>query len=192
MDFPPPTYEQTVEAIAHCGISRASIKVTYQDYLQSDEVTIDDLGVISDQKLRCLRDAVHPSYVLTLVNGEQHQAFNAFCEREDRPRRKAEAREWARSKGMLARIPSFDREKGVVAFAHAIEDLCGIKQGQALVITGESNLAVRPSFVVGTSFEESAGALECLIQTIAASDAYEHGIGLVFIGNQAFVEPEEK
>ena len=194
IDLPPPTYQQTIESIAQCGIPRVGIKIAYQDDLQSDEVTIDDLGAVSDEKLRCLKNAVHPFYILTLTNGAQQVAFYEFSRREDRPKRKAEAREWARSKGLLNRVPSFDRERGLKAFAAATEETCGIKQGSALMLAGESALTFQPNFLWGTNFKKSAEELQCLSQIFEASDAYEHGISfnIVFIHNQVVAEPEEK
>ena len=192
IDMPPPSYEQTIEAIAKCDIPRRHVSIKYEDYLQSDEVTISDLGALNDEKLRCLRAAVHPFYILTIGDQVQQTAFYDFARREDRPRELAEAREWVRSKGRLANLPSYDSTQKLEIFAVALESACGLKQGNALMENGPSSLIVRPDFLIGRSFEKSAVAVECLTKMFAASDATEHGIRLGFIGNEAVVEENTK
>ena len=192
IDLPPPSYEQTIEAIAKCDIPRRNIRIKYEDYLQSDEVTISDLGTLNDLKLRCLKGAVHPFYILTIRDQLQQTAFYNFSRREDRPRELAEAREWVRSKGQLAKLPSYGSTQNLTVFAVALESACGLKQSSALVEDGPSSLIIRPDFLIGSSFEKSGVALECLTKMFAASDATEHRIRLGFIGNEASVEEKDK
>jgi hypothetical protein len=192
IDLPPPTYEQTIEAIARCDIPTANIRITYEDYLQSDEVTISDLGELTDEKLQCLKAAVHPFYILTLQDEAQRAAFYKFSKREDRPKQRAEAREWLRSKDLLDRLPTFDPKQGIQDFSVALELACGLEPGSALMVREAASLAVRPDFVLGNKFKKSADALYCLTQMFAASDASEHGFDLFFIGNAAYVEEDKK
>ena len=141
IDLPPPSYEQTIEAIHQCGVARSSIRIAYQDYLQSDEVTISDIGAVSDEKLRCVRKAVHPFYILTLAKSEQQSAFYELAGKDDRPVYRQQAREWVQAKGWTDRIPVFDEGEGIEAFARALEGACDINAGRAIVANGGPELA---------------------------------------------------
>jgi len=191
IDLPPPSYEQTIEAITHCDIPRANIHIKYQDYLQSDEVTISDLGPVTDAKLRCLKGAVHPFYILTIENPAQQAAFYEFSEREDRPKRKAEAREWLQSKRLLNRVPTYDPKRGLPDFAVSLEAACGLKPGSVLMADGDW-LTVRPNALSAKSFEKSSETLACVTRMFAASDASEKGVKFGFIGNEAVAEKDKK
>ena len=192
IDLPPPTYAQTIEAIAKCDIPPVNIRIAYQDYFQSDEVTISDLGSLTDVKLRCLKAAIHPSYILTIENQSQRAAFYEFSRREDRPREQAEGRDWLRSKGLLDKVPSFDSKRGLGAFAKALEAACGLQAGVALTANGASWLIIRPDFLSIKTFKKSGEAFWCLMQMFAASDASEQGASLGFIGNEALVDDDKK
>ena len=188
---PPPNYEQTIEAIEQCDIPRANIKIAYEDYLQSDEITITDIGEITDAKLRCLKGAVHPFYILSLLDESQRSAFYAFAEREDRPKSKAEAREWLRVNGLLDRLPAYDPSRGLVKFAAEVERACDLDEGSALIPHGASFLTIQPKFLLGADFEKTAKALQCLTRMVTASDADQHGVRLGFIGNEAVRKNDE-
>jgi hypothetical protein len=191
IDLPPPSYEQTIEAIHQCGVQRANIRIAYEDYLQSDEVTISDIGVVTDDKLRCVRKAVHPFYILTLAKSEQQSAFHELAQKDDRPVHQQQAREWVRLRGWSARIPAFSEAEGIEAFARALEGACELKAGSAIIVRGSNALTVRPDFFSGSSFEQSGKAIECLMQMFAASNADEHGVRLGFTGNEAIAEEKK-
>lgn len=192
IDLPPPSYEQTIEAIVECDIPRGNVRVAYADYLQSDEVTITDLRPITDKKLRCLKDAVYPFYILSIEDASQHRAFSEFSRREDRPKEKSEALDWLRTKGMLSRLPAFDSGQSLADFAIAVELACDLESGTALMATGKSWIAVRPDAFSVDTFEKSALDLECLTKMFAASDAYEGGVSFGFIGSEAVSEEVKK
>ncbi|MBX9858928.1 MAG: hypothetical protein K2Y20_04965 [Sphingomonas sp.] len=192
MDLPPPNYTQTTDAIVQCGISRSKISIRYEDELQSDEITISDLGTVSDGKLRCLKSTVHPFYILTIQNEKQRGEFYEFSEREDRPKRLADAREWLRSRGLLEQVPTFDPKQGIAAFAAELEGACGLRPGSALMMHGSSALTVRPEFILSKSFTTLGESLYCLTQMFAASNAADNGVRFVFIGNEAVSESNEK
>jgi hypothetical protein len=187
IDLPPPSYEQTIEAIQHCGVARSRIRIKYEDYLQSDEVTISNIGTVSDAKLRCVRKAVHPFYILTLTNPEHQSAFNELERKDGRPIYRQQARDWVRSKGWTARIPAFNESAGIEAFAQALEVACELRAGSAILALGSRSLTVRDEFFKNSSFEDSSKILECLTQMFAASNADEHGVRFGFIGNEASV-----
>lgn len=192
MDLPPPNYNQTIEAIVKCDIPKANVSIAYEDELQSDEVTISDLGDVSDAKLRCLRAAVHPFYVLTIQDDAQQAAFLEFSRREDRPAERDKALAWVRSRQLLNRLPRYQPEQGLQSYAHAVEAACGLKEGSTLIARGPQSLVVRPEFVLKQDFKSLSASLECLINVFAASDATEQGINLVFLGNEQVADDKKK
>ena len=188
---PPPSYEHTIEAIVRCEIPRSNIKVTYEDELQSDEITISDIGEVSDEKLRCLKNAVHPFYILSITDEAQRTAFFSFAEREDRPRLKAEAREWLRANGKLDDVPEYDPAIGLSTFASQIENACGLPEKMALTADGSIALSIRPDWITGQSYEKLGEAFQCVTRMFAASNADEYGIRFGFTGNEAIRESGE-
>lgn len=192
IDLPPPTYAQQTELLVHCEIPRANIRIAYEDYLQSDEITISSLGAITDEKLRCLKVALHPAYILTIKDEVQQSAFSKLSRLIDRPDEIAGALKWLRSKGFEGQVPSFDAEKGLDAFAHEVEDACGFKRGSAFMENGGSMLAVRRDFMPEGDFEQISDAIGCLMSMFSASNAVESGISLGFIGNAARGEQDKK
>ncbi|MFM9853602.1 MAG: hypothetical protein ACKVOJ_12480 [Sphingomonadaceae bacterium] len=184
IDLPPPSYQQTFEAVVNCGIPRSNIRINYEDYLQSDVVTISDLGKITDTKLRCLRTSVHPFYVLTLENEAERTRFYEFSRREDRPREKVKAVEWLRARGILDGLPMFDPEMDLKHFATALEAGCKVAQGSALAISGPKALAFRAG-LFRENVEANNDIALCLTMMFAASEATESDVRLVIVGNEA-------
>lgn len=191
IDLPPPGYQQTIEALAQCGVPGENIVITYEDVLQSDEVRISSLGEVNEQKLRCVRAAVHPFYVLTIEDKAQQAAFYDQQARDDRPMQKAAAREWLLSRQLLDRVPSYNPANGIRPFVEELERGCGIERGTALEPVGTRSLTIRRELLSAEKFQESAGSVQCLMQMFSASDAGEHGVSFVFIGNEAFSESNE-
>ncbi len=191
IDVPPPSYEQTIEAIAKCDIPRSNISIKYEDYLRSDEVTISDLGKVDDAKLRCLKAAVHPFYILTLAEPAQQAAFYEFARREDRPAEKAAALEWARSRKLIDKVPNYIRDESLQSFGNRLETACGIQPGSTLEVFNGDFLTIRRDVILGGDFKKLSGKTECLMNVFTASDAQEHGIRFGFVGNEAFVEEKK-
>lgn len=182
--IPPPTHEQTVEALAACGIPATRIRITYEDELRSDVVTIANLGGTDEKRLLCVRRSVHPFYILEIEDTAQRSAFYTLDDREDRREAKAEAIGWLGSAGMLDRVPRYDPARGLPAFARAVEGACGLSPGSALEPFGSSILTLRPGFF-GENPKGAFDRFTCLSRMIAASNADEHDIHLAFIGNEA-------
>ncbi|WP_419807238.1 hypothetical protein [Sphingomonas sp.] len=185
IDLPPPTDQQTIEAIVKCDIPRADVRIRYEDELQSDEITISELGPLNDGKLLCLKAAVHPFYILTITDRAQQSAFYDYSRREDRPAEQRAAQEWVRSKRLTDKVPSFDRSNGVETFAEGLELACGLKPGSTVEVVGASMLTIRRDVIVGSDFGRLGRTLECVMNVFTASDATENGISFGFIGNEA-------
>jgi hypothetical protein len=183
--MPPPAYQQTVEAIVGCGVPTANIRIAYEDALQSDVVTISDLGETGEAKFLCLRRAVHPFYVLEIEGAEQQEAYFAFGEREDRREARTEAVEWLRGEGRLNRVPRYDPVRGLEDFARAVEAACAAPAESVLETSGPTYLTFRQSFVERELAAGSGDTFTCVNRMIAASNAEEHGIRVVIVGNEA-------
>lgn len=183
--MPAPTHEQIIRSIAACGVPAANIRITYEDDIQSDFVSIGDLGGTDEARLSCVRKAIHPAYLVTILNPDQRSAYLDVAVREERIRNKAEATERLKALGMLDRVPRFDPRKGLTAFAHGLEAACGIRAGRALEPFGSSSLTFRWSFLANFAATKTYDQFTCLIRMYAASDADQHDILLAFVGNAA-------
>ena len=192
MDLPPPSYDETFQAVVQCEIAQENVSVAYDDLMQADVVTISDLGELTDRKLGCLKHAIHPFYILTIENGEQSAAFYEFSRREDRPIQRAEATEWLRTRNLLDRLPAFDPDRGLEKFATDIEIACGVGEGSALVPLGTSSLILRHDFIQAQDLTAADDILSCVMHMFTASDAQEHEVSLGFIGNEAVEEGDDR
>ena len=188
--LPPPSYEQTIEAIASCGVPAANIRISYEDELQSDVITVSDLGGTDEERFRCLREAVHPFYILAIEAADQQIAFFSFADREDRRQARAEAIEWLRAQGMLNRVPQHDPAKGIEEFARALEAACSLPTESALEAFNPFILTFRQDFLERGLKTGSHDGFSCLSRMMAASNADEHDIRLAFIGNEAVSEKD--
>ena len=185
---PPSGYDQTLEAIFACGVRAANIHIAYADELQSDVVSIKDLGGTDEGRLHCLRQATHPAYLVMIEAKDQRAAYFAYTDREERRQARAEAIEWLRDHQMLGRVPLYSSTKGLTEFARDLETACSVSPGSTLEAVEPNILTFRRG-----SLEQGveAGAYEtftCLRRMVAASYADEYDIRVAFIGNEAFDE----
>lgn len=176
---------RTIQAIAACGVPAASVRITYEDELQSDLVRIGDLGGSDEARFQCLRKAIHPSYIVDGSAAPQREAYDAFTRREDDKLLEAQAREWLKTAGLLDRVPRFDARKGLNALAREAEVACSVREGSALEAFGGSALTFRLSFLQNSTDSKTYDQFACLMQMIAASDADRYGVRLMLIGNEA-------
>jgi hypothetical protein len=179
-----PTYEQTLAAIAACGVPAAKVRIAHEEGTQSDLVTIADLGGSDEARFRCLRKAVHHHYVLDLSGAPQRDSYYAFGAREYRRDERARALVWLRTKGKLAAVPNYDPARGVEKFARALEAACSIREGSVLAASPHSGLGFRRSFLKQLHLDAS-DRVDCLIHMIAASNAGRHNLHLTVIAGEA-------
>lgn len=189
---PPPNYEKTIAAIAACGIAAAQVRITYEDELQSDLVRIGDLGGSDEARFRCLRKAVHPFYIVDVSAAPQHEAYSAFADREDRRQAKAMAVAWLGARGKLGKVPRYDPAGGLNTFARAVEAACSVREGSALEAVAESGLTFRVGFLQKSTDSRTYDQFACLMQMIAASDADQHDVRLMLVGNEAYQTEKPK
>lgn len=185
--MPAPTHEQTIGAVTTCGVPAANVRITYEDEWQSDVVWISDLGGADEARFRCLKDVVHPIYIVMIEAEDQRNAYHAFASREDHARYKGEAIEGLKAAGLLGRVPRYDPRKGLKTFARGLEAACSIRAGRALETLGSSGLTIRRSFFANP-MTKIHDELTCLLGMAAASNADEQGISLGFTGAEAPID----
>ena len=186
--LPPPGYEQTVEAIAACGVNAVNVRITYEEELQSDVVTVNDLGGTELARLGCLRRAVHPFYILEIAPVDQRTAYAAYDYRESTREWRAEALAWLDAERLSDRVPAYDPATGVEAFARAVEAACSAPSETVLEAVGTTALTIRRSFIEGDMAAGNDDRLTCVSNMIAASNAGDHGVEFGFVGNEAVGE----
>lgn len=182
---PTPTPEQTIQALASCGVAAEHVRITYHDELQSDVVSFGDLGGADEARFRCLWNATFPAYLVDVSAAPQREAYQAFERRVGARLAEAEAREWLAKAGLLDRVPRYDPRKGLKTFARALETACSIRPGSALEASDSSVLTIRRSFFGDFMAPRIHDELTCLLRMESASNAEEHDIILAFVGNAA-------
>ena len=189
--IPRPDYEQTIEAIAACGVPAENIRISYEDDLQSDVIFISDLGTADEEGFRCLGQAVHPFYVLLIEDEGQQHAFQTYVDRVERERARVEAIEWLTARRLVARVPSFDSTKGIETFARELEAVCGLTEGRMLEVYGPATLTLRRDYLKTMSKSGAGEDLACVKRYLAASNAHEHGIRFGLIANAAIRDSDQ-
>ena len=180
-----PTHEQTVRAIAACGVPAANVRITYEAELESDLVTIGDLGGSDEARFRCVKHAIHPVYLVDVSAAPQSAAYLAFDDREDRRQTKAKAIEWLDARGMLGRVPRFDPAAGLDKFARDVEAACQVREGSALESFGRTRLGYRRPFFDAILESDPDDQFLCLHEMVVASDADKHDVDFMFVGKAA-------
>ena len=152
---PPPSYEQTIEAVAECGVPRGNIRIAYEDEFQSDVVGIRDLGGTDEARIGCVKKAVPVGYIVLIEAGDQRHAYYA----SDRVR--------GVSKHLRA---------AVRARLARIARKCGLPE-RALQLTGAGGIRLRPSR--DTRYE----VVDCALTRLKESDLLRH-MPMGFVGNE--------
>jgi hypothetical protein len=183
--IPAPTHAQILVALAACGVPAANVRITYEVELESDLVRISDLGGADEARFRCLKRSVHPIYLIDVSAAPQRAAYWAFADREDRRQAKAKAIAWLDARGLLGRVPRFDPAAGLDKFARDVEAACRVREGSALETFGRTRLGYRRRFFDAIMETDPDDQFLCLHEMVAASDADEHDVDFMFLGNAA-------
>jgi hypothetical protein len=199
-EIDPLILEQLTTAVERCGIPRAEFEISYEDYLQSEEIrvlspSLDDEQIASLQKI----ERSPPFAIVTFTTAD----VSARASTLSAERYRAESREWLRQRGLLDRLPQFDPdEEDPMQFARRLEEFCGIELGavfemneQLRMITPKMDWIGQP-LCKGWLWRRLHGAsheaqFECLMRAMSATNAEEHGIRFGFIGNQ-YVSGDEQ
>lgn len=155
---PVPTNEQTVAAVAACGVPASKIRISYEDEFQSEVVTISDLGGTGKARMDCVRKAVHVSYVVLIDLEDQRRAYYGLDRRQ-------------------ARIPA-SRLTSVQGRLAEIAASCGLP-AQALELSGAGVIRFRP--VADTNYE----AVDCALVRMKQAGLSRHR-PMGFVGNETY------
>ena len=201
-EIDPTILEQLRASVQRCGIALCEFEISYEDYLQSEEIRVSS-AELSDEKIECLHrlQASPPFPIVTFVNPE---VLARACELQEVEGRKR-SRAWHEHRDMLSSLPTFDpaREKPL-EFAHRLEAFCGIKPGTAFEFHEELSILtpkigwIDQPLRRGWLWRKLHGKrhndqFECLLNAMSASNAEERNIKFGFLGNEAYSdgEPQE-
>jgi hypothetical protein len=198
----PETAEQLARAVERCGLPRTKVEISYEDYLQSEEVRVLSPS-LTDTQIECLRQIglAAPFPIVTFVSettAKRDWELSDIRYRED-------SLEWFRQRGLLDRLPVFDPEKeDAMQFARRLEEFCGIEPGTVFEWNERLRVITPRGEWIGESLRKGwlwrkihgaqhARQFECLTRAMSATNAWEHGLRFGFIGNEAYAseEPQE-
>jgi hypothetical protein len=198
----PEIAEQFAGAVERCGVSRNQVEISYEDYLQSEEIRVLSPS-LTDTQIECLQKIglAAPYPIVTFVSEETDKRDRELSD----IRYREESLEWFRQRGLIDRLPVFDPEnEEPMQFAHRLERFCGIKPGTVFEMNEQLHVITLRRDWMGQSMRKGwlwrkiHGArlnqqFECLMRAMSATNAAEHGLRLGFIGNEAYAseEPQE-
>lgn len=187
--MPPPGHEQTIAAVAACGVPATSVRIAYVDELRSDVVTISAPAGTDEARLRCVKEAVHPFYFVHFDEEATDAAYQRLVMAEATRWAIVEARRRLRARGLLKGMPRYLAGKGrLTKFVRDVEAHCSVKRGSAIEILSPTSVTLRVKFMESTlsSANPSHGErLTCLMNVLAVSGLAEGGVNFGFVGNEA-------
>jgi hypothetical protein len=194
--MPPPSYEQTLDAAAACGVQAAKIRISYEQELQSDVVSVGDLGGDEDARVRCLAEAVHPFYLLDFKNPASNATYwTLFMERGRREAR-LQGRRWLKERGLLRGMPLYrSGEIPLTRFVRDVESHCSVEPGRAIEILTPTSVTIRIPFmrsILAKGDGRRGDRLTCLMNVLAVSDLAEGGVHFGFVGNEAVATEDDE
>lgn len=187
--MPPPGHEQTIAAVAACGVPVTRVRIAHVQELQSDVVTISAPGGTDEASLQCVKQAVHPSYFVHFDDEATDAAYRRLVMAEATRWAIVEARRRLRARGLLQGMPRYQAGKvRLTQFVRDVEAHCSVKRGSAIKIVSPTSVTLRVEFMQSTlrSANPSHGErLTCLMNVLAASGLAEGGVNFGFVGNEA-------
>jgi hypothetical protein len=201
-EIDPEILEQLAGAVERCGVPRSEFEISYEDYLQSEEIRVlsSSLNDIQIESLRKIERAA-PYPIVTFLSDKTAKRDRELSD----DRHREESREWFRQRGLIDRLPIYDPEKEEpMQFARRLEEFCGIKPGSVFEMNEQLQVITPKLEWIGKSlrngwvWQKIYGArhnrqFECLMRAMSATNAADHGLRFGFIGNQACAnEPPQK
>ena len=174
------TPQEAAKRVSQCGLG--SVTTHYEPDIQEDVLVASGAQFATDDQLACAYKVVGFYYTLELPPNVQPR-FDQMLETKAEVRMKAEARDWLAARGLLDRVPTY--QKGVsddAAFTRQVEALCGPRAKGAFQSKYGFH-ALSPAWTKRELIpsDPSGGALTCLINVMAAA-GFEFG----FIGNEYY------
>jgi hypothetical protein len=190
---------QLAAAVERCGIAPDQFEISYEDYLQSDEIRILS-STLNDEQIDALQsiEGTPPFPIVTFLSRDVLDRSSLMS----RERHRRESREWLRQRGLLDRLPLFyPNKEQPMQFARRLEEFCGIEPGAVFEMNEQLNIITPKRDWIGQTLRRGwlwrklHGArhkeeFELLIRAMSASNAEEHGVRLGFIGNEYVPDKE--
>lgn len=187
--MPPPGHEQTIAAVAACGVPATSVRIGYVDELQSDVVTIKAPKGTGEPRLRCIQQAVHPFYFVHFDDEATDAAYQRLVMAEATRWAVIEARRRLQARGLLKGMPRYQAGKVRLAkFVRDVEAHCSVKRGSAIEILNPTAVTLRVKFMqsmLSSANPSHSDRLTCLMNVLAVSGLAEGGVNFGFVGNEA-------
>ena len=164
--------------LERCGVDRARVKISYEDYLQDYEMTIDgSADALSDEQYAAIAEVASSDGHIITFNDE------AARNRLWRAAHKLgvdKARQWLAERGKLEGLPAFDAtQSDLPTYARALEAHLGFTPGSMLEVRDVATLG-RQQIVV-RSFANSE-QYSMAVYAITASNLRESGVITGVIG----------
>jgi hypothetical protein len=182
-----PNAEETARRVAACGFPARSLTVRDDPLLEEDVVIVRATGPArDDSRLACVARASLATSVTVEFEPDRIQrrylrSYSAATDARDL----AEARAWLAGRGLLDRLPAWDRRRGSLAAAGgAIERLCALPPGSRLIVRS-GTLTVRTDVI--ESGRLSSDDFLCLTGAARAA-----GLPFGFIGNEAYAPAQRE
>jgi hypothetical protein len=130
-----PSAEETLRRVAACGFSVRALRIRDDPLLEEDVVVVRTAPPPPDEsRLACAaRASLAASIIVEFEPNRIHRLYLRAYETAMQARDLAEARAWLASRGLLARLPTWDgTREGLAEAGGAIERLCGLDPGSFL------------------------------------------------------------
>jgi hypothetical protein len=175
---PPPAPvmpDVAAERVRACGFKNVAVK--RDPTLQEDVLVVSGVTQASDEQLRCSAKASLSSDYFVQFPESVNASYEPIYVTMRKERDRADARSWLDHRGMLSRLPQYDRGKtDDLQFAHQLESLCGPKAAGAFVQQGQF-VTLKMGTLEHPALDDDT--LWCLINAASASD-----FPLGFVGNE--------
>ena len=193
MDLPPYAAEEVQiveERLAECGLNSDGYTVSYQDYLQSVEVVIDDGAGAQPEHFPCIKQAAGAGFaIVSFSNRESMTAYMDWVVEQRRPQMLADSEAELRKLGKWEGLPQRADFETDSLFAMALESHCDQEPG-SLLEGRDGWITLKPEAGLGLTHDEFKAKLSCLFSAINYATAYDPSLKFGFIGNGKFRESE--
>jgi hypothetical protein len=172
--------QEAAKRVSECGLG--PVATHYEPDLQEDVLVASSAQSATDDQLACAYKIVGFYYTLELPPNVQPR-FDAMLNAEAEVWMKAQAHDWLSARGLLDRVPRYQRgvtDDGV--FTRKVEALCG-PQAKGAFQSKYGFHALSPDWIKRElkPSDPSSDALTCLMNVTAAA-GFEFG----FIGNEYY------
>lgn len=168
--------EVAAQRVAACGFSKVGPK--FDELLQETVLEVTEVKSATSEQLRCAALASLASHHYVVFPDPVNHAFQLLYGEVARDHSKAEAEAWLQSRGLLARLPTYEPGRSDdLAFARSLEAICGPK-ARGVFEKVRGTVTMKPEALIAPRIDEET--FWCLLLSAEAS-----GYPLGFLGNEA-------